>query len=121
MAPAIAEIWEKRNADYRALNRRAADIGNALGTISKVFRLALQSAVLCVGAIVVIRGQASPGIIIAASILTSRALAPVDLSRLHRRAARLGPLARPSQAYPDAGRTASTASAASSVGGGGPG
>jgi ATP-binding cassette, subfamily C, bacterial PrsD len=80
MAPAIAEIWEKRNADYRALNRRAADIGNALGTISKVFRLALQSAVLCVGAIVVIRGQASPGIIIAASILTSRALAPVDLS-----------------------------------------
>lgn len=80
MSPEVADIWEKRNADYRLLNRRSADVSNGMGTISKVFRLALQSGVLAVGAVLVIQGRASPGIIIAASILTSRALAPVELS-----------------------------------------
>ena len=76
----ISEIWAQRNDEYRKQNRRNADVGNGLGAISKVFRMALQSGVLAVGALLVIYGEASPGIIIASSILTSRALAPVELA-----------------------------------------
>ena len=42
--------------------------------------MALQSAVLGIGAYLVINQQASAGIIIASSILTSRALAPVEVA-----------------------------------------
>ena len=51
-----------------------------LGGISKVFRTILQSAVLGVGAYLVIHQELTAGIIIASSILTSRALAPVELA-----------------------------------------
>ena len=43
----------------------------------------LQSAVLGVGAYLVINQQATAGIIIAGSILSARALAPVDLAIAH--------------------------------------
>src|SRR5690606_13357004 len=76
----ISEIWAQRNDEYRLQNRRNADVGNGLGAISKVFRMALHSGVLAVGALLVIYGEASPGIIIASSILTCRALAPVELA-----------------------------------------
>ncbi|NKF32995.1 type I secretion system permease/ATPase, partial [Pseudomonas sp. BGM005] len=56
----------------------ASDVGNGYATLSKIFRIALQSGTLATGAILVIQGQASSGIIIAGSILTSRALAPVE-------------------------------------------
>jgi ATP-binding cassette subfamily C protein len=46
--------------------------------LSRGLRLFIQSAVLTVGAILVIEGKASAGIIFAASILAGRALAPVD-------------------------------------------
>ena len=45
--------------------------------------MALQSAVLGIGAYLVINQQASAGIIIASSILTSRALAPVEVAIAH--------------------------------------
>jgi PrtD family type I secretion system ABC transporter len=46
--------------------------------LSKVLRMFVQSAVLTVGAIIVINGEATGGIIFASSILAGRALAPVD-------------------------------------------
>ena len=60
--------------------QRAADVAGGLGALSKVLRMLLQSAVLGLGAYLVINQQATAGIIIASSILTSRALAPVELS-----------------------------------------
>jgi ATP-binding cassette subfamily C protein len=45
--------------------------------------MAPQSAVLGIGAYLVINQQASAGIIIASSILTSRALAPVEVAIAH--------------------------------------
>ncbi|MFB2550187.1 type I secretion system permease/ATPase [Ensifer soli] len=76
----MSAIWEKRNGAYREQNRVTSDVGNGYGAVSKVFRMALQSGVLATGALLVIEGQASPGIIIAGSILTARALAPVELA-----------------------------------------
>ncbi len=76
----MSEIWEQRNRTYRDQNRLTSDVGNGYGAVSKVFRMALQSGVLATGAVLVIEGMASPGIIIAGSILTARALAPVELA-----------------------------------------
>ncbi|WP_413713156.1 type I secretion system permease/ATPase [Shinella sumterensis] len=72
--------WRRANADYLAANRRAGDIAGGLGSLSKTLRLMLQSAVLGVGAWLVIEQQATGGIMIASSIMVGRALAPVDLA-----------------------------------------
>lgn len=76
----MSQLWATRNDTYREHNRIASDVGNGYGALSKVFRMALQSAVLATGAVLVIENLASPGIIIAGSILTARALAPVELA-----------------------------------------
>src|SRR6202022_3279897 len=54
-----------------------------LGAIAKGMRMTLQSAVLGVGAYLVIHQEATAGIIIAGSILSARALGPVDLAIAH--------------------------------------
>ena len=51
-----------------------------LGGASRTFRMALQSLILTVGALLVIDGQASGGVILASSVLSGRALAPVDMA-----------------------------------------
>ena len=80
MAPGLARLWSEVNGHYMDSQQRASDIGGGLGSLSKVLRMFLQSGVLGLGAYLVIEGQATGGIIIASSILTSRALAPVELA-----------------------------------------
>ena len=80
MLPRLAARWAKANSAYLANQQQTSDIGGGLGSASKVLRMLLQSAVLAVGAWLVIHQQASAGIIIAGSILSARALAPVDLA-----------------------------------------
>lgn len=83
MVPHLTGRWNTLNQTYLASNRRASDAAGGLGAISKVLRLTLQSAVLGVGAYLVIHQEASAGIIIAGSILSARALAPVDIAIAH--------------------------------------
>jgi ATP-binding cassette subfamily C protein len=83
MASRVGRRWEESNRDYLASNQRASDVAGGLGAIAKVMRMMLQSAVLGVGAYLVINQQATAGIIIAGSILSARALAPVDLAIAH--------------------------------------
>ena len=80
MVSRIAELWGAANRQYLRSQRRTSDIAGGLGAMSKVLRMMLQSAVLAVGAYLVIHQQATAGIIIAGSILSARALAPVDLA-----------------------------------------
>jgi len=80
MAGRIAARWSAANRQYMHSQREASDLGGGLGAISKVLRMMLQSGVLAVGAYLVIHQEASAGIIIAGSILSARALAPVDLA-----------------------------------------
>ena len=70
--------WTETNQRYLDGNQRTSDVVGGLGAVAKVFRMALQSAVLGVGAYLVIHQEATAGIIIAGSILSARALAPVD-------------------------------------------
>ncbi|MGL4405950.1 MAG: type I secretion system permease/ATPase, partial [Notoacmeibacter sp.] len=68
------------NQEHLTLQTRANDISGTLGAVSRILRLILQSATLGLGAYLAIKGQMSGGAIIAASIASSRALAPVDLA-----------------------------------------
>lgn len=62
---------------------RIADVSGALGSVSRTIRTILQSAILGLGAYLAIRGQMSGGAIIASSILSGRALLPIDLTIAH--------------------------------------
>ncbi|WP_248448205.1 type I secretion system permease/ATPase [Sinorhizobium meliloti] len=78
MKDAYAARWHDLNAGYVDEQRRTSDATSGFAAASKIFRLALQSAVLALGAWLAIYQLASPGAMIAASILTSRALAPIE-------------------------------------------
>jgi ATP-binding cassette subfamily C protein len=83
MSGRLTGRWSAVNEKYLAGNQRASDVTGGLGAIAKVLRMTLQSAVLGVGAYLVIHQEATAGIIIAGSILSARALAPVDLAIAH--------------------------------------
>ncbi len=74
----LGQRWDAVIHGYLNHQERLSDIVGAAGSLSKTLRMALQSLVLGLGAYLVIGGEASPGVIIASSILLGRSLAPVD-------------------------------------------
>jgi PrtD family type I secretion system ABC transporter len=80
MSGRINARWNAANQNYLGSHRQVSDVVGGFGSVSKALRMMLQSAVLGIGAYLVINQAATAGIIIAASILTARALAPVDLA-----------------------------------------
>ena len=62
---------------------KLSDTVGSLSTVSKVFRMTLQSALLGLGAYLTLQGQMSAGAIIACSIAASRALAPIEIAITH--------------------------------------
>ncbi len=80
MGNRVTRLFERINDRHVAANIGAADVTNGLGGISKTIRFMLQSAMLGVGAWLVMHDQASAGVMIAASVLSSRALAPIELA-----------------------------------------
>ena len=80
MSTRMLARWNQLGDAYRKQQKAANDISGGFGVTGRMLRMALQSAVLAVGAYLVIHQEASGGIIIASSILTGRALAPVDLA-----------------------------------------
>jgi ATP-binding cassette, subfamily C, type I secretion system permease/ATPase len=83
MVGRMAQRWGDANRKFLQNQRLTNDVGGSLGAISKVLRMMLQSGVLAVGAYLVIHQEATAGIIIAGSILSARALAPIDLAIAH--------------------------------------
>lgn len=71
--------FAKANRDHLDLQKRTSDVTGTLSGLSKVLRMILQSAVLGLGAYLVIKAEMSAGAIIAASVASARALAPVDM------------------------------------------
>jgi ATP-binding cassette subfamily C protein len=70
--------WQAVDQLYLAAQDKTARAVQSMGGVSKIFRLFLQSLILTIGALLVINGKASAGVIFASSILSGRALAPVD-------------------------------------------
>ncbi|MGB7121426.1 MAG: type I secretion system permease/ATPase [Bradyrhizobium sp.] len=83
MSGRLTRRWSEANQNYLDGNQHASDVSSGLGAAANVMRMMLQSAVLAVGAYLVIHQEATAGIIIAGSILSARALAPVDLAIAH--------------------------------------
>lgn len=79
----MAVRWQRANVAYLTAGREAGDVAGDLGGISRSLRVMLQSLILALGAWLVIRQEASPGVMIAASIMMGRALAPVDQAIAH--------------------------------------
>ena len=80
MSRRLGARWREVNRKFIASQQQTSDVAGGFASISKVLRMVLQSAVLAVGAWLVINQQATAGVIIAGSILSARALAPVDLT-----------------------------------------
>jgi len=80
MGQRLADRWNDANRDYQQSQARAADRAGALASASRAFRMLLQSFVLGLGAYLVIEQQLTAGVIIASSILVSRAVAPIELA-----------------------------------------
>jgi ATP-binding cassette, subfamily C, type I secretion system permease/ATPase len=71
---------ESVNAEHIAANERLSDLVGGFSSVSRIFRLMLQSALLGVGAYLTIKGEMTAGAIIACSIAASRALAPIEVA-----------------------------------------
>jgi ATP-binding cassette, subfamily C, bacterial len=78
MTSAAFTRWQKARGAALAEGLKAGDVGGRFGAISKTFRMFLQSAMLGVGAWLVLKNQLSPGAMIAGSILMGRALQPIE-------------------------------------------
>lgn len=77
----MADIERRRatlNREVLLAQQVASDRNSTFSSAIRALRFLLQSLVLAVGAYLVIHGNLTGGLMIAASVITSRALAPVD-------------------------------------------
>lgn len=78
MTPALAQHWSRQSTGVLKLQLASSRISNGYSVLSKSARQIIQMLMLAVGAWLVIGLDASPGIMIAATILLGRALAPME-------------------------------------------
>ena len=78
MTNSLRKRWSEVQQVALDENTKGSDVGGGLGAISRVLRLLIQSGILALGAYLAILTQITPGAMIAASIIMSRALAPVE-------------------------------------------
>ncbi len=78
MMPGLKAKWSATNQQFLLSQGQAADRGELFSALIKTTRLMLQSGLLAVGAYLAIGDVITPGIMIAASIITARAAAPVE-------------------------------------------
>jgi PrtD family type I secretion system ABC transporter len=83
MKQTYADLWEDRHKRAVSQQRRAANRAGIFSSASKTLRMALQSAVLGLGAYLVLLGDMTAGAMIAASVIAARALAPVEQAIAH--------------------------------------
>jgi len=78
MSGTLAKRWAQLNDRYVKALGHASDVSSNFGSISRMVRLLSQSAILGLGAYLVIRQELTAGSMIAASIMMGRALAPME-------------------------------------------
>ena len=79
MLNTLIERWSRRQRNVLLLQSQASDKGGVISSISKTFRMLIQSLILGLGAYLAVNHEISPGLVIAGSVLLGRALAPIDL------------------------------------------
>ncbi len=78
MLGALRKRWFAVHSRFLGLQNQASDTGSVITALSKSLRLCLQSLVLGLGALLVIKGDMTAGMMIAGSILMGRVLSPID-------------------------------------------
>jgi ATP-binding cassette subfamily C protein len=79
----LGHRWSALNRQHLDAQLRASRQANAAGAMIKAARPALQSGLLGLGAYLVIKDASSAGTMVAASIVLSRALAPIETAIAH--------------------------------------
>ncbi|MHA3979546.1 type I secretion system permease/ATPase [Halovulum sp. GXIMD14794] len=78
MRPAVLRRWKQTRDRALAEQISSSDKTGTFSSITKTFRFFLQSAMLALGAYLVLQGEMTAGAMIAGSILMGRALAPIE-------------------------------------------
>ena len=79
MADDLAHRQEKHSDQVLTMQADASRLAGLLQSLSKTFRMVMQSLLLGLGALLALRQEISPGMMIAGSLLLGRALAPIDM------------------------------------------
>ena len=79
MTTDIRRRQEQRSDKVLLLQTEASKWAGIIGNLSKSFRMIVQSLILGLGALLALRQEISPGMMIAGSLLLGRALAPIDI------------------------------------------
>jgi PrtD family type I secretion system ABC transporter len=80
MLGGIYRKWQEKRMRSLELQARASDRAGALVAASKFVRIVLQMTILGAGAYYVIQNELTAGLMIAASIVMGRALAPIEIA-----------------------------------------
>jgi len=80
MTGAAFNRWNQMRSAALGDQLKSADIGGGYSSLTKTLRLFLQSAMLGLGAYLVLQNELTPGAMIAGSILMGSALAPIELA-----------------------------------------
>ena len=80
MINALQGRWRQQNSGYQEKQRRAADTATFFSVLTKTIRFILQSTMLGVGTWLTIQQEVTGGVMIAGSIMTSRALSPIEVA-----------------------------------------
>lgn len=78
MLPNLQSRWYRSHEDFLKTQNEASEKAAVINSYTRFFRLTLQSLVLGIGALLVLEGRITAGMMIAGSILLGRALAPVE-------------------------------------------
>lgn len=79
MRDAAFNRWQVARSASLESQMRATDVGGTFSSMTKTIRMFLQSAMLGLGAWMVLKNEMTPGAMIAGSILLGRALAPIEM------------------------------------------
>ncbi|MDB5364472.1 MAG: Type secretion system ATPase, PrtD [Rhodospirillales bacterium] len=80
MMGSIRRLWKIQHNEVLRIQAEASDRGGTVMALLKFVRMFLQSAILGLGAYLVIKQEITPGSMIAASIIMGRALQPIELA-----------------------------------------
>ncbi|HRD77086.1 MAG TPA: ATP-binding cassette domain-containing protein [Hyphomicrobiaceae bacterium] len=87
LATGATSQWEAHNRTHVANAYSLGKRTSVLKAVARAIRLAAQVSIYALGAFLVIRGDVTPGVLVAAAILLGRALAPLEQSVTSFRAA----------------------------------
>ncbi|MGA7817136.1 type I secretion system permease/ATPase [Caballeronia sp.] len=74
----LVDAWDTRKREYIAAQRSVSDSSAFYRDVTKTLRQAIQVIMMAAGAVLVIAGHATPGVMLATTILLGKALAPIE-------------------------------------------